>query len=184
MLGEAEARCRWARYDRRFVTWSVWILGESIVNLETYGAGVLLYRGDHVLLSKRDGDAPTWAHYWNFFGGHSDAADGGDPFVTAMREVREEIQGVDFTSLVPELLACIRVNFQGEVFMSHYFKAEVNQPLSDLKLGDEGNGLAEFTVEEIDRLAVTSQHRLVLDIHFGRFPAELLATCPVHTAVC
>ena len=111
-------------------------------------------------------------------------ADASDPFTTAMRELGEELQGLDIESLVPELLACIRVNFQGEVYLSHYFRAEIDRPVSRLNLGDEGNGLAEFTVEEVDHMPVTSQHRLLLEIHFGRFPVELLASCPVHDAGC
>jgi 8-oxo-dGTP pyrophosphatase MutT (NUDIX family) len=184
MLGEARAFCRYARYDQRFARANCCSDWELLLNLERYGAGMVLCRGDLVLLGKRDGDAPTWPHYWNVFGGRSEPMDSGDPLATAIREVDGEIEGLDVDSLVPESLACVRVNFQGEMYMQHYFKSQITQPASQLSLGDEGNGFAEFTVDELDHLALVSQLRLILDIHFGRFPAEVLASCPVHPRAC
>jgi 8-oxo-dGTP pyrophosphatase MutT (NUDIX family) len=47
-----------------------------------------------VLLHLRGDDAPSNPGLWHFFGGRSEAADGGDPVATWRREMREEL-GVD-----------------------------------------------------------------------------------------
>lgn len=135
------------------------------------GASVILYRGEQVLLYKRDGHPQLFPHRWAIFGGGIEA--GESPEATVCRELQAEI-GYDLTPDDLEPLGRCRVSVSPYRYNVHYFRAELKQDYWDLLLNlskvaaleREGEGIALFSHDEVDFLHLTCQDRLALERHF------------------
>jgi 8-oxo-dGTP pyrophosphatase MutT (NUDIX family) len=103
-------------------------------------AGTLLVTKDnHVLLQRRDGNAPRSPHKLSLFGGHAENDE--TSLETAVRELAEEIS-LDVTQLQFEPV----VSFTMAGYEYNMFKTVV--PTTDFKVF-EGVGYEEYPIDEV-----------------------------------
>lgn len=145
---------------------------------EPGGAHVLLYRIDEavpvqqVLLFKRDGHwkIDVEPGYWTLAGGLINP--GEDPVQTVLREVSEEVIGLQLKAADLTPLCCAR-----KQFLIHFFAAPFREHLSELRLGPEGDGFGLFSEEESERLPLRPRDRLAIHVFFGHVKIEGLGPC-------
>jgi 8-oxo-dGTP diphosphatase len=122
-------------------------------------AGVILWRGDRVLLQQRD-NRPDIASpgKWAIFGGHVEP--GEDPEHAARREIEEELELKlsDALSLFHYSLEEGRERF--------FFAAELTVDLHELTL-HEGENMELVAVADLDRYALVPLHRTILHGFFA-----------------
>ena len=126
------------------------------------GAGVILHKGDQVLLQLRTFDAKAYPGFWSTFGGHIE--EGEQPESAAIREIEEELGlRLDQSQLTRLGSASI---LHGETPAElHFFTAALEVDLSNLALG-EGAGFGLIPAREIHNLRLTPATRLALDRHY------------------
>ena len=130
---------------------------------EPDGACVVLHTPDRmILLHKRDTNAPTKVGYWSLFGGEVEEKDGGNPRRTASRELAEELEGPSVPPQSLDPLCCVRVRRAHGSPTVHYFAAELTCDLSELRLKDEGDGLALFSEDQLESLPLWAEDRLAI----------------------
>ncbi len=139
---------------------------------ERTGSLLVLHVADQVLLYKRDRHAPTAVGYWSLIGGHMEA--GENPVEALLREVSEELDGFHLGSQALSSVCCITVPGGSVV---HYFSAPLTVGLFDLRLRDEGDGLALFTLEQLDATRVRTEDRVAIDLCMGRIEPSGLGAC-------
>lgn len=120
-----------------------------------YFSGVIPYNptAKTVFLQLRDGNTPFNPHHWSGFGGSSEPEDNGDPIVTALRELQEEI-GHQF--IASDLLP-LRQNISpksGKQRYIYYLLCELQK--SAFTLG-EGADFAWHPLAKVDVLKLTPE---------------------------
>ena len=129
-----------------------------------FGASVILYKEDQVLLQLRTFDAKSYPGFWSTFGGHIE--EGEQSEAAAVREIEEEL------GLQLELSQLVRLGsasvLRGDTPVKiHFFAAALEVELSDLILS-EGAGFGFFPAREIQSLRLTPATKLALDRHYER----------------
>jgi 8-oxo-dGTP diphosphatase len=127
-------------------------------------AGVILYRDGRVLLQHRDNKPSIrWPGAWAIFGGHVE--DRETPEEGARREIEEELE--------LRLEGALRLVYHSvrEDRERFFFAAPLPVPPEALTL-HEGQGMALFSREELDRCLVVPLHKEILETFFRQQEQE------------
>ena len=111
----------------------------------SYACGLLYHVGSRqVLLHHRDANAPTNPNTWALIGGGREPEDGGDPVLTWMREVEEEIGVVLERDLIRFLADYLKPGTRRRRCVFYYEWPSLD---TEFVIG-EGDGVGWVTVEE------------------------------------
>jgi 8-oxo-dGTP diphosphatase len=133
--------------------------------MKKIASSLILYESKLLLLLRDDKPTIPNPNSWQAIGGHVDHGEDYDDAI--IREIKEE------TNLSPKNIKYIGKLHTNEFTLALYLVRLSAKEVTDLKLGNEGQAVRFFTIDEIEELRLSANSRLF----FSKYKGELTKLC-------